>query len=292
MLSEKYPASQFKKCNIKKFSEISKDFCYLFRIKFTCIKCKYYNNIISESKCLDINKGVYDNGRVVKAKSLIIDVTEVDLKLILKYYDFKSYEIIESYFAYKSYLPKEFYDFILDKYQDKTKLKGIPERKVEYNLAKNKFNSLYGMSVTNNICAEIDYKNNEWCKIELTNIDILMKLQEVKKKGFLNFAWGVYVTSYARRNLLELLRLYDDHAIYCDTDSIKLLDGYDKKYIDDYNSNVRKKLLKISNDLNLDFSKFEPEDIKGKKHLIGVFEFEGSYSEFKTLRCKKILLSR
>lgn len=84
--------------------------------------------------------------------------------------------------------------------------------------------------------------------------------------------------------MLTLLRQYDNRAVYCDTDSIKILKPYDKSYIDKYNENVKEKLLKISKELDLDFSLYEPKDIKGKKHLIGTFEFEETYTEFCTLR--------
>lgn len=127
------------------------------------------------------------------------------------------------------------------------------------------------MTVTNSISPDIDFKEGEWIKRELTNFDILEKLVETKTQGFLNFPWRNFRNSargYARGNLLTLLRLYDDRAVYCDTDSIKILKPYDKSIIDRYNENVRKKLLNISKELNLDFSLYEPTDIKGKKHLI------------------------
>lgn len=105
---------------------------------------------------------------------------------------------------------------------------------------------------------------------------------------------GVWVTAYARRNLIELLVLkLDKHIVYCDTDSAKLVQGYDKKIIDDYNIKVKEKLLKISQKLDIDFSKYEPKDKNGKKHLIGIFEKEGSkdfdftYKEFITQGAKK-----
>lgn len=287
MLSEKFPMTEFKPINLKDINKMIDSFCYILRIRFFGIRSKYFNNIISMSKCLDIRRGKYDNGRIIQAQEIEIVITEVDLKLFLEFYDIKSYIIEECYFASKNYLPEKFYNFILEKYEDKTKLKGVPDKKTEYALAKNKFNSLYGMTVTNTIRDEIDFENNEWINRPLDNIEILMKLQEEKRKGFLNFAWGVYVTAYARRNLLEILRKLDDFGVYCDTDSIKLKAGYNKEIINEYNINVRKKLENVSKILGIDFIKYEPEDIKGKKHLIGLFEYEGNYSEFITQGAKK-----
>lgn len=54
MLSEKYPASKFIKCNISKIEDIKDNYCYIVKIKFYDIKSKYINTIISLSKCQDI----------------------------------------------------------------------------------------------------------------------------------------------------------------------------------------------------------------------------------------------
>lgn len=125
MLSEKYPSSRFTKINIKSLEDLSSRFCYIIKIKFWDIKSKYINDVLSLSKCTDIKGGVFDNGRVVSADYIEITVTEVDLKIITDFYKYSKYEIIESYYASKSYLPEKFYKFILKKYVDKTKLKGV-----------------------------------------------------------------------------------------------------------------------------------------------------------------------
>lgn len=85
---------------------------------------------------------------------------------------------------------------------------------------------------------------------------------------------GVWVTAYARRNLLENVLKLDEYVVYCDTDSIKLTKGYNKEIINFYNKNVESKLKDISEKMNIDFSKYSPCDIKGKKHLLGLFEKE------------------
>ena len=68
---------------------------------------------------------------------------------------------------------------------------------VEYAKEKNKFNSLYGMSVTNTIRDEVIYDNDieDWLpERELTNEEIIEELCKEKEKGFLSFAYGVWVT--------------------------------------------------------------------------------------------------
>lgn len=72
------------------------------------------------------------------------------------------------------------------------------------------------------------------------------------------------------RNVIKL----DEYALYMDTDSIKLRKGYDKKVIDDYNKSVVKKIKYVSNRLGIPIEKFAPEDSKGIKHMLGLFECE------------------
>ena len=285
----------FKKDNIKKASDMMSNFAYILVVRFKNIKSKYYNNFISFSKCRNIRGGHYDNGRVVSADILEITLTDIDFKFLLKAYA-GSYEILESYSTYYRYLPISYINFILEKYETKTKLKNVEGREIEYALAKNSFNSLYGMTVTNTIRDCVVYDNIKgWYVKPLTNNEILCKLSEDKAQGFLSFAYGVWVTAYARRNLLENALLLDDYSIYFDTDSIKVASGYNKLIIENYNKKVIEKLKKVSNELNINFSKFSPLDIKGNSHTLGLFEKEYTskvnkeytYKEFKTLGAKK-----
>ena len=163
-------------------------------------------------------------------------------------------------------MPIDFINFILEKYITKTKFKGIEEKKIEYNLEKAKFNSLYGMSVTNNIKDVVLFDNElGWQEIPLTNNEIIDALEKEKKQGFLSFSYGVWVTAWARYNLLTNVIKQDDYCIYCDTDSMKLKEGYNKKAIDEYNKKVLQKIDTVCKDLNIDKEKFSPVDKKRKK---------------------------
>ena len=185
-------------------------------------------------------------------------------------------------------MPKQFIEFVLEKYVNKTKYKNVEGMEVEYAKEKNKFNSLYGMSVTNMIRDEVIYDNDrDWSEKELDNAEIIEKLNEEKKKAFLSFAYGVWVTAFARSNLLKNVIKLDDHVVYCDTDSMKLTEGYDKKVIDDYNTFVVNKLKFVSKLLDIPYEKFSPADSKGEKHILGVFDNDGKYDEFITQGAKK-----
>lgn len=224
----------------------------------------------------------------MKADKIIITLTDVDFYFILESYNIKKYTIIESYFSRYDFLPKKFIEFVLEKYVNKTKYKNVVGKEVEYSKEKNKFNSLYGMSVTNMIKDEVLYSNeDDWSEKPLTNDEIIAKLEDEKKKAFLSFAYGVWVTAFARSNLLKNMCLLDKWTVYSDTDSLKLLEGYDKSVIENYNKFVENKIKRVSETLNIPFEKFCPKDSKGEEHLLGVFDFDGHYEEFITQGAKK-----
>lgn len=298
MTTYKYPSSEFKKATIKRAEQMSSKLAYILVIKLTDVKSKYYNTFLSSSKCRHIRGGKYDNGRIMSADSLEVTLTDVDFYLLKDAYNFK-YEILESYFSIYAYLPKQFIKFILDKYVTKTKYKGLEGKEIEYQLEKAKFNSLYGMSVTNTIRDNVIFDDDTklWHEEELTNEEIVEKLKTEKKKAFLSFAYGVWVTAYARANLIRRIMDLDEYMIYADTDSMKLYEGYDKSIIDDYNETVKARIKNVSEVLDLDISLFAPKDIKGREHMLGLFESETeegdfTYDEFITQGAKKYAVKK
>ena len=292
MVTHKFPSTEFRKSNIVKKEQMLKSMAYILVVKFKNISCKYYNNFISQNKCRRIRGAKYDNGRLISAEEIEIVLTDVDFYFITATYNCE-YEILESYFSRYDYLPKDFIEFILEKYVIKTKYKGIEEKKLEYNLEKAKFNSLYGMAVTNNIKDIVVFDNDlGWSEIPMKNEEIIESLEKEKKQGFLSFAYGVWVTAWARYNLLTNVIEQDEFCVYCDTDSMKLKEGYNKKAIEEYNKKVLEKIDIVSKELEIDKEKFAPVDSKGKKHIIGLFDFDGFYEEFITQGAKKYAVTK
>lgn len=289
LVTHKFPNCEFKKCNIKSRDDMIDRLCYLLVVKFKNIKSKYFNNFISSSKCRNIKGAKYDNGRIIEVEEIEIVLTDIDFYFILDTHKIKSYEILESYVSTYAYLPKKFINFVLDKYVKKTEYKNVLGMELEYIKEKNKFNALYGMSVTNTIRDNVIYDNDTslWKEEELTNDEIIERLNEEKGKSFLSFAYGVWVTAYARNNLLRRVIELDEYVVYCDTDSIKLVQGYDKNVFINYNKSVEEKIKKVSKLLRIDFNKYAPSDKYGVKHLLGVFESDAKYDKFITQGAKK-----
>ena len=116
----------------------------------------------------------------------------------------------------KGYLPTAFVKSILTLYKDKTELKGVDGKEIEYLASKELLNACYGMSVTD-ICRQenaFDIENNEWIK-ENPPIDYEKDLDKYNhnKQRFLSYAWGVWVTAYARRNLWSGILEFKQHYL-------------------------------------------------------------------------------
>jgi hypothetical protein len=94
-------------------------------------------------------------------------------------------------------------------------------------------------------------------------------------------------------------RPFDD-VVYCDTDSIKILNGSKHKHIfDEFNAEVEKQMQAAMKHLELDLDTYSPKDKKGISHPLGVFAYEpneidpslSSYRYFKTLGAKRYVFS-
>lgn len=292
MVCEKFPCSSFFpiRCNdITELESTFEDNAYIFDIIFYNIRSTKYNNYISVSKTVNRAKVVEDNGRVVRADKIQIKVNEVDYSIIKRCYKWEKMEIIKTYKATKGYLDKRIVQFILELFANKTTLKGIKEKEDLYMKSKQFINSLYGMCVTNNVTDEIILNDNfEWEKILLTEESANEKLDKMRKsrKTFLNFSWGVWVTSYARRNLWNGIVEIDFDVVYCDTDSIKYVGDYEE-FFNDYNKEIINKLCVSVTTQGIDKELLFPKDNNGKVQTLGVWDTEKPYKRFKTMGAKK-----
>lgn len=297
MLAEKYPMSKPVKVNVKKedFKQLLNDenVGLMFDVKFTNIQSKLtYETYLSESKCYNVIGGISNNGRIYKADELVTTITDIDFKIIQACYTWDSMQVSNVYKFYMQYLPKAIIDSIVELYQGKTTLKGVEGKEVEYLLSKGMLNSVYGMCVTDIVRDEILY-NEGWELNKFTNEDMIEQIQKYNdsKNRFLYYPWGVWVTAYARKNLWEgILNIGEDY-IYSDTDSIKLL-NYEKHipFIKWYDTELNKKLKKMCDFRKIDFTMLKPKTIEGIEKPIGVWDYEGTYTHFKTLGAKRYLV--
>lgn len=296
MIAEKYPMTPwvYTAQHVIPNEETFNDWAYIMYVEFSQLKSISFNTYIQASKSI-INNGIYDNGRVISADKLSLWITEQDYITIKNNYEWKDIKVIHLYRSKKDYLPRNFTNYILELYKNKTELKEVVGMEDLYMQSKQYINSLFGMSVTAIVQANVEFKDDLWTMEKLTKEYVNKKLDNLRfpnpreKKYFLSYSWGVYVTAYARRNLWKCIEYCDDDMIYCDTDSIFVLGDYN---FDWYNKEITEKIRKACEIMNLDFNATRPKTKKGIEKPLGVFAAEDECTEFITLGAKRYVERR
>lgn len=134
-----------------------------------------------------------------------------------------------------------------------------------------------------------EYNSNVW-ETKTPNVKEEIEKYNNSLKRFLFYPWGVFITAYARRNLWTGILECKHDYIYSDTDSIKIL-NYEKhiNYINRYNQIAINNLKEMCEYYKIDFNLCNPKTIKGKEKMLGIWDFEGVYSNFKTLGAKRYM---
>lgn len=303
MVSEKYPMFRGILEEIKskeEFYEKIHKYCCIFDITFYDLESIiFFDHYISLSHCRDMDKYTLDNGRIVDANKLTITITEQDFFIIKKCYKWKKMEVWNFRSYVKGYLPTPFVKSILDLYQKKTQLKGVEGMEKEYLHSKEMVNSCYGMCVTDICRKEIVFntETNQWEQdVEPDFEKNLLKYNESKQR-FLSYAWGIWVTAYARANLWSGILEFKEDYCYSDTDSIKAVNiDKHRKYINDYNQCAIEKLKRAMEFHHLPFEMVSPKDINGNEHTLGLWDdetekgYKYTYETFKTLGAKRYMV--
>lgn len=285
MITEKFPMERFTCLANKSIDYIlrnSSEYAFIFKLILNKPELKNYFNpmpALQFSKCVKCINPIVDNGRILSAEYVEIYLNEVDLSVIAEQYDFEGHICTDVYAAHKDYLPRWFTDYIFKCFYDKTMLKGGDP--VLYALAKAKLNSLYGMCVQKNIKETLieDYETGEYIIEENSDPEEIYNTYIKKRGTILPYQWGVWVTSYAFRNIFDIGACVADDGIwaYTDTDSV-YSDKWDEIKIQAYNDRCKKKLLDNG---------YGPVVNNGREYWLGICEIDGVYEEFKTLGAKR-----
>ncbi len=293
MLSEKFPMKlkEIKQTITKsELEHYTKYYSCLFDVEFTNLQCKFwYDYYLSVSRCYYKQNYQSSNGRLVRADVVRTTITDTDYEIIKRCYKWDKIAIKDFRVYYREYLPTPFIKSILKLYRDKTELKGVEGKEVEYLNSKEMVNSCYGMTVTDICREEITYTNNEWGK-QSPNYEKAIDDYNKSYTRFTSYLWGIWVTAYARRNLWTGILAINHDYIYSDTDSIKFknLEKH-KKYIDWYNSRVLQKLDRACKYHGISITDTAPKTITGKAKQLGVWDYEGMYTKFKTQGAKRYI---
>lgn len=290
MLNYRFPMSAFTPRLINNIEELERkckvrDCCFIAVFTITHLQQRdiYYGApYLSLDKAIEISGQVVDNGRVLSADKAVYVFNDIDWKIVKSEY-VGEVEISQVYIAKYGYLPQAFRDLVIDLFHKKTSLKNVEGQELNYMRSKELINSLYGMCAQNPVKPDVIYMDEPEQAFKLEEIvDIGEKLEKYNKKAFLLYAWGCWVTAWARLKLKEMINIVGDNFVYCDTDSVKFLvrDDYKRiiRKIEEYNKGLKE--LSISNN-------GYATDKKGIVHYLGVYEYEETYKKFKTLGAKK-----
>lgn len=251
---------------------------------------------IPKDKCKAI-RFTADNGRILHAEQLSMAVTDIDLRIILKEYNFSSIEFDDVWFSLYGPLPDAFTRTVKRLYHDKTEMKGTDREKTpEYQIKKGQINSCYGMTAQNPLKDNVLFlglmfkleSKLDASDIAEFNLDepVSMEDKYAELRPWLPYQWAVWTTALARYELEKAMWKCVDpdgicRLIYIDTDSLY----YEGDEIDfsDYN---RERILRSRKTGSWAI------DGKGHPHYMGVLEPDEPIDKFKTWGAKKYIYER
>lgn len=273
-----FPVGEWHECNVE--VALEKHYATVFRVKLTNVRlreatwgCPY----IAIAKCRNMVGVVADNGRVLQAESLETTITDVDWLIFKGEYTWDGCEFGEGFASDYGMLPDALTNCTKYYYENKTKLKGNPDKEYEYGKDKAKLNSIYGMSAQDIGKPAIEFVEelvNEPYRLSAGK-SLEQRINDSNDKAFQSYAWGVWITAWARYRLEEGIKLAGENFVYCDTDSVKYIGE-----IDWSTYNEKRKNASLTHGAWAD-------DAKGIRHYMGVYEADGEYEEFVTLGAKK-----
>lgn len=286
-LSEKYPMERFTPMGYdpepEEILKYKDNEAFIFTLEMRKLHLKdpdWPFPVLQVSKADLLVDAIIDNGRIMEAGYLKMDVNEITFDLIMRYYEAEEIHLSNCLFAYKAYLPRWLTDYIYQLYKDKTQLKGGDP--VLYAIRKAMLNSIYGMSVQKLIKDDIeeDYKTGEYH--QKPKADLVAEFEKIMKQRstFLCYHWGVWITSYAQHNLFDMIECTHDtvfDALYCDTDSCYAL-NWNREKLEAYNTRCREKLVANG---------YGAVEFNGKEYWLGEASLDGVYSEFRALGAKR-----
>lgn len=200
---------------------------------------------IPSSKCILLENALKVNGKVIYADELVIAVTEIDYKWIIRqYYIHGGLEVSKMLIFQRGVIPAWMKQKIMQYYDAKCNLKHSDYRL--YMGSKAKLNGIYGMSATAIIRDKYELDNE--LIMQKGDVDRQAELDRFynSRNSFLPYQYSLYTTAWARDALLQMIECVGyDNFLYCDTDSvfyIKTESG--EKALNAYNENIKNRAIK------------------------------------------------
>lgn len=227
-----------------------------------------------------------DNGRYIDgAEVLKITIYGIELPIILQQYSFTDTVIIDGYFAQKGYLPDIVRRFIIDLYRQKTELKNVPGKDIEYSLSKTYINGIFGMAFSGIIFDNFKITNKGIIKEDLKDPVKELERYQNSTSYFLPYAWGSMTSTLGRIMLQDMIDAVGELHLYNDTDSVYAIEPIEaRKRMQKLDAKTRQQNRLCGFELTY----YDPQ---GKPHELGSIE-EDPECCFKTWGAKKYVVKR
>lgn len=294
MLSQKFPHGKILKGNSRDFEDCLKKHLPCFALLYIGeMRSTTQHAVFSHHKIINLKDKTFEerhgkpkdmiinNGKILTAKNCIVIMNDVDYDIYSKAYELKGVVCLTCWFfpwGYKK-LPQWLTKCVIEDYITKSKLKeeGLKDT-IEYKDSKSRVNTYFGTLATrpDDIFDMLDEKALFTPKHEFT-------FDELRRNTWLSPYWAFYITSYARKMLIEKIIKYPDSVVQYDTDSLYY------------------KCNKQGKELEKDLQAFNAECIQANKrrfkdipdnHFIetlGTWDFDEPYSRFLCLGAKKYI---
>lgn len=210
-----------------------------YRVSYTCSSNKI--NCFKDEHGNKLEKGEHE---------VYITMTSIDLKSFMQFANVIDIHCVWLYACKLDYIPKYVIDEVVTQYIKKVSLK---DNKMQYDLQKPILNGIFGDCIKT-------YTADEFNK--------------AKKRPTLAPQWGIWCTSYARRNLFKLANKLEGW-VYSATDSVYCNDcQYNIDLVEQYNTEVRTKLKEFCNKFGYDYEMLKD---------LGTFKVEKHIKKFKAV---------
>lgn len=294
----KYPMRFIKNTdslNEKDIDDLKKGtICYIADFTFKNIRPRknVVDNILSYHKCKIEGRAKINNGRVVCAEKLQMSGTNIDFEMIGKFYKWDGEPTIKNYNVYLcGYLPKSLLVGVIELFKKKNLLKGVKGEEENYKLNKENLNANYGAMVEDIVKCMYEFDNISGdLMIQDKQIEKQLNKYNLSNKRFNFYLWGVFITSYARRDIFYVfhdmkMRGISDCYLLTDTDSIKcknnpimfdIIKKHNQRKIDLLNTMIDTMHLEEYREILLTYK-------------IGQFEIDDRYLCFKEFGAKRYI---
>ena len=216
-------------------------------------------------RSIELRKRMHFN-RIAQADHVDLCLTDIDMRLLLMFYEVKGIKIKEVYGSRYEQLPEYILQSIVQLAADK-KIKGDELKAIkaagkkpsraqeeEYNLTKSMVSRIYGVFVQDPIRQKYEYSNVSGSISPNGFLNAFAATEDARKNRQLYrpvlYQWGVWVASWARWEFINMVyalavknKRLNNHVLYGDTDGITWHNHPEaEKIIAKYNEAIREKM--------------------------------------------------